>query len=387
MDFTELQNGFYNALTAGLGYSSTDPFQLVQPSIPLVSTGAADSVNHLLWNYFNNIPPFSLTQNVQAGTGNQFFTDYAGFLSALIAPDNAFDKTIGDKCRQAWMSYVNTLDPSTNMNNFPMIFRNWAMNHGYASVAVRGASVYAQMMLDPIFNAMQCMLLYQNIDGTYKDPDWDAGFDVLKKTLSTAPSRTFELNTKTVSTDVRKTWTSGSNSGFFGIFGSKDESSSTLSTKFSSSTVSVRGAFQHVYPFSATPKNWYSSAAMANAYSNPGKAPWDPDKATNINWNNTFDPKTGNMPRFATTLLVVDTMNIQVYSDSQYSTNDQTQVNSNRGKGLWPFYSSSGSSGMSTDVSFDAKGAMTVTIKSDPGIPIVIGLIVEPVDQFLGHHK
>lgn len=46
--FLDLQNGFYNALTQGLGLPPGSPFQLIQPSPPLV---AGPNQDNALWNY------------------------------------------------------------------------------------------------------------------------------------------------------------------------------------------------------------------------------------------------------------------------------------------------------------------------------------------------
>lgn len=90
--FELLQNGFYNQLMLGLGFQKGDPFQVVQPSPPIAGGKDADK---LLWNYYNNIPPFSLTQNFIQSGGNQFFSDYTAMLSALTAGPNKFREKIG----------------------------------------------------------------------------------------------------------------------------------------------------------------------------------------------------------------------------------------------------------------------------------------------------
>ena len=48
--FLDLQNGFYNAFTQGLGISPGTPLQLLQPSPPLVSA-TKDGEDPLVWAY------------------------------------------------------------------------------------------------------------------------------------------------------------------------------------------------------------------------------------------------------------------------------------------------------------------------------------------------
>jgi hypothetical protein len=122
--FLDLQNGFYNALCQGLGLS-TGTFQVLQPSPPL-----PQSSNSALWAYFNNIPPFSLTQNYIASGGNQFFSDYKGLISALQAPPNNFVNDIGSDAYNAWLHYVNSITPPPAPHQLPNIFFSWAASFG-----------------------------------------------------------------------------------------------------------------------------------------------------------------------------------------------------------------------------------------------------------------
>jgi len=122
--YLDLQNGFYNGFSQGLGFAPDIPFQMVQPSPPLIAGANQDQQ---LWNYFNNIPPFSLTQNYIASGGNQFTSDYAGLLGSLKGAPNTFEQDVGPQCNTAWNSYVNTLPMTTPLSQFPVIFRNWAV--------------------------------------------------------------------------------------------------------------------------------------------------------------------------------------------------------------------------------------------------------------------
>jgi hypothetical protein len=137
-----------------------------------------------------------------------------------------------------------------------------------------------------------------------------------------------------------------------------------------------------VLPFNATPGDWYSSSALGLAYNSPNAAPWNP--ANPINWQKTFGPQ-GNMQRFASNLLVADQMDVTVTSDASYSTLEQTEIRQNSSAGLWPFYSSGGSSGSSTSVSFKSTGEMEVKITSQPNAPIVLGCTVLSAAVYLGH--
>ena len=122
---------------------------------------------------------------------------------------------------------------------------------------------------------------------------------------------------------------------------------------------------------------------MALAYANKSGPPWNPDSP--INWDNTFSPTNGNLARFCVNLIVVDTMTVEVFSSAQFSESEKTTIQNNSGAGMWPFYNSNSSGGSSTSTQFNDKGQMTTRITSPPGVPIILGCTVLPVDQFVGH--
>lgn len=374
-NFVDLQNAFYNAFAQALGFSPNDPFQVIQPSPPLAASSNADQ---LLWNYFNAIPPFSLTQNTILSGGNQFLADYQGVMSALQAQPNRFKSTIGDSCYNAYSSAV---EKGQVVAGDPLAFRNWALvNSACSGVAIQGASALAAAMLDPVFAAQMNVLPYKPA-GT-KDVTFVPGFKTLMSLLDSAPSRTIpQIGTNQWSWDVSKTWAKSSTSGFFGLWGGSS-SSSTVSEKFASSGVTLSASFGNVLQFPATPGDWYSSAALGMAFANPGKDPWV--SGNPINWDTTFGSN-GNMQRFMTNLVVVQNMQVTVTSQATYSESEQSLITQSSGAGLWPFYSTGGSGGSSTDVGFNSQGNMTVNIRSYKGVAVAVGCVVLPADQYLGH--
>lgn len=375
--FETLQDGWYNGIVSGLGLNSKS-FQILQPNPPIVSTNG-DTV---LWGYFNNIPPNSLTQQFAASGGNQFYSDYRALMSALEPSSTVNpEKVIGEPAYSEWITYVRGLSIPPSANQFPTMFRNWALLNA-PGVANAGASAYAQMLLDPILTAQNVLLLsYTTENGLPKDPDWNLGYSDLVKQLVKAPSQQFNFNSSTANSDVSSSWTGGGNSGFFGLWGGSS-SSSSLSEMFASSKVTVKSTIGRVLTFSSSPGNWYNSGAMSLAFSNQSGTPWSSSSA--INWDNTFGPK-GNMQRFAANIIVVADMQINVVSDASYSTLEQTEINNNSHSGMWPFYSSGGGSSSSTKATFNQNGHMEVSIQTDPTTPTVIGVNVLSAAEFLGH--
>ncbi len=375
-NFVDLQNAFYNALAQALGFSASDPFQVIQPSTPLATGPQADQ---LLWNYFNMIPPYSLTQNTILSGGNQFLADYQGVMSALQAQPNNFESTIGSSC---FAAYQQAIQYGQVVPGDPMAFRNWALVNGTCSkVAVSGASALAAALLDPIFAAQMNVLAYK--PAGKKGVDFVPGFSSLMEQLNNAPSRSAQVGTSQWNWDVSKTWASSSSSTFFGLW-SGSSSSSDISQKFASNGVTLSAKFDNVLQFAATPGDWYSSAALGMAFNNPNEVPWT--QGNPITWDTTFGSN-GNMQRFLNNLVVVQNMDVTVTSQASWSASEQQTILNNQQSGLWPFYSSNSNDGTSTDAGFNSSGNMTVRITSKQGVAVAIGCMVLPASVYLGHEQ
>ena len=294
--FLDLQNGFYNALSQGLGFPTGSPFQIYQPSPPLIAGAHQDQ---LLWNYFNLIPTFTLTNHYTPSGGNQFFIDYSGLLSVLQGAPNTFEQDVGPAVNTAWTTYLESVTTPFTLNQLPAMFQRWAVIHGHIGVANKGANDLAAMILDPVTAAQLAIMPYSG--GGTREPDWDSGYNDLVRILAKAPSRKFSFSSSTMDSNVSKTWCNGNQSAFFGLWSNSSHSSSQSAT-FAASGVSLQANFQHVTPFTAVPGSWYSSSAMGDAFSHQSGAPW---VAGPINWQTTFSPTNGNLARFANSLIVV----------------------------------------------------------------------------------
>ena len=378
-NFEELQNGFFNAFLTGMGFKSGDTVQLLQPSNPLISGSTADT---LLWQYFNFLPPDSLTASFILSGGNQFLSNYISVLACLEAAPNDFEKTIGKQCFDAWNKAiadgkVKDVTPANAM----VKYRNWAMfQSGCSQSAVQGGSAFARAMLDPIFAAQMAVMPYNPAVGGTQQVDFVPGYVDMTKLLANAPSRSFNVAQGTWNTDVSQQWSQSETRGLFGLWGNSS-SSSSISKKFSSSGVSLAASFAHVLQFAPSPGDWYNSGTFGLAFENPKAKPWV--DGCGKNWDNTFGSD-GNMQRFAANAIVVDTMDITVVSQAAFSASEQQEVHDNSHAGLWPFYNTGGSSSVTSNATFDQQGNMTVRIKSTAGVPVVVAVRVLPAKQYLG---
>jgi hypothetical protein len=379
MAFTAVQNGLYNALIEGLGLSR-DSFQIIQPSPPLIPGN-----DRFLWNLLNNIPPASLTQNFILSGGSQLFSNYQALMDALdpLEPVN-IKGDIGQDVFDAFIAYVKTLVPIPNPSSYPDLFFSWAFLNA-PDVADIGASDYATILLDPVNAGKEALLPYLAVQGPHPTPallpDWQLGYNDLVGELANAPAMQFAVSSDTMDTDVSQTWTGGDDSGFFGLWGG-DDSSSSISSQFSDATFSLTASFGHVLNFQTNAGSWYMSSAIGQAFANHGSPPWRAGGA--IQWEDVFGSPNGDLQRVMANLLVVDNMNIVVTASTAFSASDQTTIQNNSSGGFWPIYTSNSSSGSVSTATFDDSGAITIHISTAPNVPTVIGGNVLPIGRFVG---
>ncbi len=376
--FLDLQNGWYNGFTQAMG-QNVNSFQIIEPAPPIASGAAANST---LWAYFNNIPPLSLTQQFLASGGNQFYSNYRELMSALVPSRNIdVQGDIGADNFKRWQRYIQNLATPPGMNQIPTLFRNWAMINA-PKVANIGSSDYAAILLDPIATAQnELTLIYTDENGLPVGFNWSLNYDDMVNQLKGANSRQISFDSNSMDTNISTSWTKGSNSGFFGLWGGSTTTSS-ISEQFAASHVTVNASFTNVLVFANTPGLWYNSGAMGLAFANKTGNPWSPQSS--INWDNTFG-NNGNLQRFAANLIIAAGMSVTVKSDAVYSTLDQQTITSSGHSGFWPFYSGSSGSTVTNTATFDQQGRMTITTASVAGVPVVLGASILPVSQFVGH--
>lgn len=375
--FADLQKVFFAAFIQGVGYSLDQPAQVVQPAPPIVGDDD-DEADTLLWNYLNTLPGDSLTRNTSLASGAQFLSTYSAVMSSLQSPPNNFKATIGEYCYDAFVAAVENGNAAAN----PRGYRDWAFLTSKCSEnANSGASAYAAMLLDPIFAGQNNVLPYKPVGK--KPVDFVPGYATMMKQLKKAPPRSFETRLSISNQEYKKTWTGGKQSAVFGLW-SNSYSNTQISQKFSASGVHIKADFKNLLAFKATPGDWYNSATLGIAYSEKGTPPWSPTGLKT--WENTFSAR-GDMLRFTTVLLIANQMNLTYSSEATFSQTEQQEIRKNSGGGLWPFYNGSSGDTSETTVDFDTNGHLLVTTSTVKNVPTIVGALVEPVDQFLGHLK
>ena len=66
-----------------------------------------------VWQYFNNLPPASLNNNLTLSGGNQFFANYTGVLSQLVSNALTNFQSVLGSYYPLWQRYLASVSPLT----------------------------------------------------------------------------------------------------------------------------------------------------------------------------------------------------------------------------------------------------------------------------------
>jgi len=384
---TILTEQWYNAIVTGLSLSP-DNFQLYQSS---ESTGATSD---WIWNILDAIPPKSINNYYNPNQGNNFSQDYQAVIAQLKPnSDNSFQMCMGDYYNQ-WLSYLKSSDCPDTIFNSPddmsAGFKKWAMINAPSQMNC-SASLIASFYNDVVTIANT---MFASAQAAGKGYAYNTTIEDLNNALQSAPAKSFEMDSKTASSDVSHTWASGGMSVFYDLFSFGGGAGyDKLTTKATSAGLNIKADFKHVTTLPGAPlakastdpilsqyTPWYNSAAFARAFSTKDNTVW---KNGSPSWESTFGPN-GNMQRVANAIVVVDGIDVTITSNTTYSTSEQETIKAQASVGFWPFFRASGSGGSSTSVSFSDSGAMTVKISSPAGNPQLLGVLVTDTKDFIG---
>jgi hypothetical protein len=372
---------WYNTVTTGLGLDPST-FQLFQGNAPIGSTSES------LWNIFDVVPPAAVNNFYNPSQANVFSTDYGAVINNL-KPQNAsaFQNIMGDYYSQ-WVAYLKSTPPPTiPSGGIIALFNNWSQMNMPPGQAQQAYTAYQQIAQGVVPVAVQMWL---NAGGSASGVKaYNNTITALQNALLSAPPKTVQMNSATASTDLSHTWAGGNIGGAFDFFSGEGSTSyDQLTTALSKAGIQVNASFDHVVTFTAAPLSktstdpilsqyqpWYSSAALNLAYQNNNNVVWNNTPPT---WQDTFGPN-GNMLRTASSLVIVDGINITMSSNVAFSSSQQTQFTAAAKAGFWPFFEASAQGGWNNATSFDANGNVTVTSSCPTGNPNILGVLVTPI--------
>jgi hypothetical protein len=369
---------WYNSVTTGLGLDPNN-FQLIQASQPL------DTTTEKLWQYFNAMPPLSVTNYFNPAQINGFAEAY-GAVVLNLQPVGAttFMKIMGDYYA-SWAAYFADNPPTAPQTSLE-VFTTWAYRN-IPNPATQNAAITAFKQTGfTVPGIATNMYIDGQIAGTYA---YTTTYEQLQQLLASAPSKSVTMSSSTASSDVSHTWASGSVGGAYEIFsGSANASYDKLTQQFAGSQVTVEASFDSVLQLAAAPlsqvskdptlsqyKPWFYGPALSLAFHNNNNIVWNNNPPT---WSETFGPG-GNMQRICSALIIVDGIDITVTSQANFSQGDQDAFKAAAEAGFWPFFSVQGSGGHSVSTSFSSDGSASVTTHVPAGNPQVFGAIVNTI--------
>lgn len=379
---------WYNATVTGLGLSP-DQFQLYQGTESVMSTSPE------MWAIFNAIPPKSINNYYNPSQNNQFTGNYDAILSSLKPASNSdFVDCMGDYY-SAWSDYFteylknNPLGPDVgkNVKTITSVFNNWAaVNAPGKAGCLNGLT---KIYIDPI---NQANLKFATAEDKYA---WDRTIDNLNSALASAPKKTFSMDSKTQSSEVKHTWAGGNTSFFFDIFSFGGGASyDKLSQKVTTSGLNIDVTYDHVTTFAAGPLNqastspvlkdyspWYLSAALALAYQTKDNTVWSPTGRTS--WEKEFG-ENGTFQRTASSIVAVNGITSTMTSTATFDKSEQETIKGAAKAGIWPFFNISGSGGSETTVTFSDEGTFTIKTTLPLGNPQIIGVLQSPMSKQFG---
>lgn len=378
MTFEDIAAGYYNALITGLGLSESG-VQLVQPTI-------VPSDNTSLWAFLDQLPPESLYRNSgESTTEGSFFGTYEEILASLQIPSrDRFLDAVGQQIADEFIGFLSTRPGKPPpASTYPAVFRSWALLH-HPTVAIRGTTALAGMLLEPLAAASVALLSYQDHTTepprTGRAPDWDESYDDLVTSLKASPSREFSVTTATTDHDVTNTWTRGKLGNHAGLWGLSSPTSKQAEN-FATSEFRFHMSIGHVLLFRSIPGTWYSSAALDIAYSRPETPPWAWASSSPLDWNKAFGA-IGPLRNIATSLIIVDSFEATVESVGPYSQDDQEIILNNQSRGLWPLYMTAN---VESSCSFTQDGALEIHLSTEGDVPVLIGIVAASIERYLGH--
>lgn len=367
---SKLQSQWYNTLVSGLGLDSSS-FQLIQASQSLSFTSKA------LWEYFNTVPPASLTHVFSSSKLNNLFDNYKSVVMTILPPDGSqFREVMGDDY-PAWITHQKSLPAGADVLS---AFLQWASVNLDPGRGNKAYTIYAQLLNGTVGVAVKNALNPAFIDPN-NGPKFSRSIQDLRDALVRAPSRNVSFDSATASSNTSHTWAQGNIGGSYRFFSaSAGGRFDQLSKKVAGSHLKVAANFKQVLSFATAPGGWFSSAALNIAYGTRDNTVWPAGQKPD--WDSTFGPS-GNLQRMATELVVADGLDITIESDASLSEGEQRAISAEAKLSVWPFFSASASGGHKTDVQFDASGKMVVKTVVPLGNPTVLGVNVLPIERVL----
>lgn len=382
---------WYNTIVKVLGVGQK--FQLTQGSTSLGQTSAS------VWNIFDATTPKSIDHFYDPDQHNVFSQKYGAVINNLI-PQNEGDllKLLGDDYTdwQAYMAdekhYPNPIPtlPSGEIDMdklLPPMFQRWGMTRGLEPSTINaGVTLIKQKDIITVAIAM-----WVAAAGNYA---YNKTLANVKSDIEGGEKKTGDFDSKTASKDISHSWANAEVSGSYRFFsgkvsGSWDKFTSDINEKginiqieFTKMATVACGPLAKANTLDPDLKRylpWWNSAAFKIAKENNNNKVWKPREPS---WETVFG-NGGSMLFVPTAMIVVDGINTTMTSKASVEKSEQQSIKAAFEAGFWPFFQAKGEGGWEHDVKFNDDGSFEVKSSSKVGNPVVIGVLVDTIDEIL----
>ena len=375
----KLNASWKEVVTKALGLDSS--FKLAQGSLGLQTTDSSG-----LFHMADAIPPDTDlydTDSVQTFSGS-----YKMLLQALRAEQGTdLAGYLGDNYTN-WINYRNAYFNANPLSEESQeaVFKKFA-NQRLDPQSVPGAlsafQKQSQAPLNLALDAVRNPSNYQNFTSLSGQvttlPTYTPTIDQARSQINEgAGPFTIDFDSTEAIKELTKTQIDGAASGFFDIFsGGVDGSLDALNTKTATSGFSIKGQINKMTTLSINRGNWYSDNEYKRALNAKNDATiWDYQSNAG-NWDSFFKKPTGSLARRVSQIVLVSDYEFTVTSNSTYSDQEYQQIKTSAKFGIWPFFSTNGSSNHTTDIQHSSSGHLVTTIKLDKGLFQIWGVTVQ----------
>ncbi|WP_174945251.1 hypothetical protein [Burkholderia contaminans] len=372
----DLNAGWYNVVRQALNLDE-NTFQLAQGTLALASTDSSG-----LFLISNAVPPVSAVAHYDASGLSSRASAYDMLLHALRGEGgNTLQTALGDQYAK-WIAYR---DADTSSLTQLQLFQKWADRHLDPNKAAAAVTVFKQqatlplnVALDAVANASNRQSFVDSAGNPYSLYKYSATLDEAQQAIANGASADIAFDSQSMNTSLSHVWVEGAASGFYDIFSAGARGSfDQLNTKAASSRLSIEGHIGSFATLATQPGAWFTSSEFSRAYSAKNdNTVWTPGASAG-NWDSFFSQPNGSLARRVSQLVLVSDYKISVTSHASYSASDQQTITAAAEFGIWPFFSASAKSSVTTGTTINNDGSLTVTYTLNKGLVQIWGVTVQ----------
>ncbi len=376
---TDLNAGWYNIVTDRMKLDKST-FQLAQGTVGLQSTDSSG-----LFLMCDAVPPQSAVAYFAAGGLVKRSSVYGGLLNALTDESGRKLRDVLGAKYASWIEFI-----GKHKGGQEALFKKWGKRHLDPIDYRKGLEIFKQAETLPLYKARDAFNDKNNMEKFVRDDDqvyslyvYLPNVESAKNALMTSSgSVQIQFDSSSMDTKLDRIWVEGAASGYYnalsGEIGGSFEKLNTEAAK-SGLTISARiGKFTTV---TVNPGAWFDPYEVKRAHdAKNNQSIWDP-LANAGDWESFFSYPNGSLVRYVSQLVLVSDYEITVTSHASYSEEDLRAINADLEFGIWPLFSVSANTSITTHNTRNADGSLSVKYTLPDGAVQVWGATVQQLPE------